>query len=92
MSTSDKFLVAFFLVWNALVVAFFLAGLPGWAWLWLWIEASVIVAELWSKWKKAKTLTQLFRAWAIQHTLQALLILGGMIVAWGFLILHLGWR
>ena len=92
MSTSDKFLVAFFLVWNALVVAFFLAGLPGWAWLWLWIEASVIVAELWSKWKKAKTLTQLFRAWANTHRWLAAGLIVGMILAWGFLMLHLGWH
>ena len=89
MSLSDKFLVAFVLLWLALTAAFFWVGLHVWGWLWLTILVTVGVAELASTRRTGRTLTQSFQDWALAHRRQAVLLLTGMAVAWGFLILHL---
>ena len=89
MSLSDKLLVAFLLLWVALTVAFFWAGLAVWGWLWLAILLSVVVAEGVSILRSGRTITQRFQAWAVLHKVQAALLLGGMAVAWGLLLLHL---
>ena len=89
MSLSDKLLVAFLLLWVALTVAFFLAGLQVWGWLWLAILCCVVVAEAVSWFRSSRTITQVFGAWARQHKVQAGVLLSGMAVSWGLLLLHL---
>ena len=89
MSVSDRLLVAFLLLWVALTVAFFWAGLAVWGWLWLAILLSVVVAEGVSILRSGRTITQRFGAWARVHKVQAVLLLGGMAAAWGLLLLHL---
>ena len=89
MSVSDRLLVAFVLLWVALTVAFFWAGLPVWGWLWIAILLSVVVAEGVSILRSGRTITQRWQAWAKQHRVQAGFVLVGMATAWGFLLLHL---
>ena len=92
MSVSDKFLVAFLVVWNGLVTAFFLCHLQGWAWMFLAIEVVVGIAELTSKLVTGRTVTQKFRAFAATHLVHARALLIGLCVVWVLLLLHLAWR
>lgn len=89
MSVSDRFLVGFVILWLLLTLAFFLANLPIWGWLWIVILLSVVVAEIVSKVRTRRTITQRFQAFALAHRGPAVLILVGMAVVWTFLLLHL---
>lgn len=89
MSLSDKFLVAFLVTWNLMVVAFFMVGLPVWGVVWIVIEIVVVIGEVVAYLKHGRTMTQRFGDWAKQNTKKAIAIITAMVLAWGFLIVHL---
>lgn len=79
----------FILLWLAITAAFFWAGLTIWGWLWLAILLCVAIAEIVSKVRTGRTITQQFKAWAALHRWQAILLLLGMAGVWALLLLHL---
>jgi hypothetical protein len=93
MSTSDKFLVAFLLVWNSLIIAFVLIpGLQVWGWFLLGVEVLLGVVEIISKVTTGATISTRFRRWANAHVWKASLLLGGLLLSMGLLVLHLAWK
>jgi hypothetical protein len=89
MSTRDKFLWAFVVVWLGLIGSFWLAGLTYWAWAFGLIITTVAVIEGIVVLRTRLTISKQFGAWARKHKLLAGLLLGGMLVAWILLLIHL---
>jgi hypothetical protein len=81
-------IIAVFLI--CLGIPFALAGLWWWFTFWWIIGGVLALTELVAKLKTGKTISQMFWVWKEKAPRwKKLLILGGMIVFWGYLIMHL---
>ena len=89
MSISDWFITAFIGIWLYVTMFFFTVGERTWGWLCLVILAAVGIAEVVSKVKHSRTITQRFKAFAALHPGKAVAILAGLGLAFVMLILHL---
>lgn len=89
MSLSNILLVTFLVVWNLTALAFFLVKLQIWGILWLAIEGLVAVAEIVSKVRTGRTISQKFGDWAEKNKTKAILILGGVLLSMVLLVAHL---
>lgn len=79
----------FVLGWLGLTLAFWLNGLKTWAWLWLGILAAVVIAEVVSKLRTGRTISQRFWAWKAHHPTLAWLFTGGLLAVWLLFLAHL---
>ena len=89
MNLSDKYLVAFIIMWNILAGAFWWKHMYGFALLWLGIEAQVALFEAMSYVYIHYTVTQTFGHVLKADPWSAVWLAAGMQLAWSLLLIHL---
>lgn len=86
--------VKLLIVFAFMIVPWILAKLWWWVWFWVAIALVLIIAEAISYIFLKKTISKQFWIWKEKaKTWQKLSILAGMLIFWGYLLMHLffGW-
>lgn len=86
-----------------LVGVFAIMGLTGGGWAWIKtmgvIALVIVIAEIWSKVKDGKTISQKFWRWSMKtvdgkrvNIVKAWIVLGVLQLGWLSLLIHLAWK
>lgn len=74
------------------MVPFLVFGLTRWFWFMAMVGILLGGAELASKMKTGKSLSQKFWVWSKENRIKAWIILVSMGISWTLLLLHLAWK